>query len=418
VSERDRAAPWRRFALVLGLVALAASGIASWSLWRLARLQQTPAGAEAPVAPEPDRLELEAVELVDLPGWEKDLLAAALPALRRSCDVVESWADARVADALTLTMTPERWRPFCEGLAEIGPQHEGSIRALIAAELRPYAISNRGDSTGLFTGYYEPTLNGSRQPTERFRFPLYQRPAELVTVDLGEFREDLRGRRLAGRVDGGVLAPYFDRAEIEAGELSSRGLELVWVDDPYDAFFLHVQGSGRVELADGGFLRVGYAGQNGHPYFAIGKELVDRGALTLEEVSLQTIRAWLEANPDEAPAVLAQNPSFVFFRELAEEGPVGSLGVVLTPERSLAVDATFVPLGPPVWVDTLAPASEPVEIDRPWQRLMVAQDTGGAIRGPVRGDVFWGPGRDAAHIAGHMKHEGRLWLLLPRETNQ
>ena len=411
MSEAERVAYWRRLALLLGLVAVAASGIAAWSLWRLGRLQQMP-----PAALEPDRMELEAMELADLPGWEEDLLAGALPALRRSCEVVASWADSDTLDTLTSALNPELWRGICAQLVELGPGDEQPLRALFLSELRPYAVSNRGDLEGLFTGYYEPTLAGSRQQTERFRFPLYRRPPELVSVDLGEFREDLRGRRLAGRVEAGVLSPYFDRVEIEAGGLSQRGLELVWVDDPYDAFFLHIQGSGRVELVEGGFLRVGYAGQNGHPYFAIGRALVDRGVLTLEEVSLQTIRAWLEAHPEEASEVLAQNPSYVFFRQLHEEGPVGSLGVVLTPERSLAVDSAFVPLGLPVWVDTSAPASDPLAPARPFRRLMVAQDTGGAIRGPVRGDVFWGHGPDAAPVAGHMKHQGRLWLLLPRKS--
>ncbi|MGB5879900.1 MAG: MltA domain-containing protein [Thermoanaerobaculia bacterium] len=417
MSERERVAYWRRLALVLGLAAVAVSGVAAWSLWQLDRLRQMAPIEKPPVAPEPDRMELEAVELADLPGWEEDLLAAALPALRRSCEVVDSWADTGTADALTTALNPKAWRGICAQLVELGPSDEESLRALIASELRPYAVSNRGDPEGLFTGYYEPTLAGSRQPTEKFRFPLYRRPPELVSVELGDFREDLRGRRLAGRVEAGVLSPYFDRVEIEAGGLSERGLELAWVDDPYDAFFLHIQGSGRVELVDGGFLRLGYAGQNGHPYFAIGRALVARGVLTLEEVSLQSIRAWLETHPEEAPEVLAQNPSFVFFRELEEEGPVGSLGVVLTPERSLAIDSAFVPLGLPLWVDDTAPASDPLAPDRTIRRLMVAQDTGGAIRGPVRGDVFWGHGADAAHIAGHMKHQGRLWLLLPRKLD-
>ena len=416
MSERERVAYWRRLALVLGFVAVAAVGLAAWSLWRLGRFQQILPVEEPAVALEPDRLELEAVELTDLPGWEEDLLAAALPALRRSCGVVDRWTKTDTADALGWALKPEQWRDFCAQLDELEPNNEEALRALLATELRPHAVSNRGEPEGLFTGYYEPTLAGSRQPTDRFRFPLYRRPPELVTVELGEFREDLRGRRVAGRVEAGALSPFFDRVEIEAGGLADRGLELVWVDNPNDAFFLHVQGSGRVELVDGGFIRVGYAGQNGHPYFAIGKALVDQGVLPLEEVSLQSIRAWLEANPEEAPELLAKNPSFVFFHELEEEGPVGSLGVVLTPERSLAVDSTFVPPGLPVWVAASAPAGDPLAPDRPFRRLMVAQDTGGAIRGPVRGDVFWGPGRAAAHIAGHMKHQGRLWLLLPRET--
>ncbi|TNF71995.1 MAG: murein transglycosylase [Acidobacteria bacterium] len=420
MSERASVAYWRRLALVLGLVAVAAGGLAAWSLWRLGRLRQASPIAAAPAAVEPDRIVLEAVELADLPGWEEDLLAEALPALRRSCEVVNGWTDADTdnGDTFGAALRLEHWQGICVRLGELGPGDEEPLRALIASELRPYAVSNRGEPEGLFTGYYEPTLAGSRRPTERYRFPLYRRPPELVTVNLGDFREDLRGRRLAGRVEDGALSPYLDRFEIEAGGLADRELELAWVDDPYDAFFLHVQGSGRVELEEGGFLRVGYAGQNGHPYFAIGRALVDSGVMTLEEVSLQSIRAWLEANPEEAPEVLAQNPSFVFFRELEEEGPVGSLGVVLTPERSLAVDSTFVPLGLPVWVDTAAPAGDPDAPDRAFRRLMVAQDTGGAIRGPVRGDIFWGPGQIAAHISGHMKHPGRLWLLLPRTAEE
>lgn len=417
MCERVSVAYWRRLALVLGLVAVVAGGVAAWSLWRLGRLEQMLPTEEPPVVLEPDRIELEAVELSDLPGWEEDLLAEALPALRRSCEIVGGWTDTDSTHVLSSALNPEHWRGICAQLVELAPGDEEALRALLASSLRPYAVSNRDEPEGLFTGYYEPTLAGSRRPTEKFKYPLYRRPPELVTVDLGDFRDDLRGRRLAGRVDAGALTPYYDRVEIEGGGLADRGLELVWVDNPYDAFFLHIQGSGRVELADGGSLRVGYAGQNGHPYFAIGRALVDMGILTLEEVSLQSIRAWLEANPEDAPAVLAQNASFVFFRELEEEGPVGSLGVVLTPERSLAVDPTFVPLGLPVWVDASAPAGDPLAPDRPFRRLMVAQDTGGAIRGPVRGDVFWGPGRTAAHIAGHMKHPGRLWLLLPRQTD-
>jgi membrane-bound lytic murein transglycosylase A len=266
--------------------------------------------------------------------------------------------------------------------------------------------------------------------------PLYRRPRDLVAVDLGEFREALRGQRIAGRLAGDRLVPYADRAAIEDGALAGRRLELLWVDDPIDAFFLQVQGSGRVELPNGTSVRVGYDGQNGHPYFAIGRELVERGEMPLEQVSMQSIAAWLRAHPDEAPAVTARNASYVFFRELEGDGPVGSQGVALTPERTLAVDVEFLPLGAPVWVDTVYPPEEesaapqtaaaevagavavaqdlPLPPPPPLQRLFVAQDTGGAIRGPVRGDVFWGAGDRAASIAGRMRSEGRLWLLLPR----
>ena len=242
------------------------------------------------------------------------------------------------------------------------------------------------------------------------------RPPELVQVDLGSFREDLAGRRVAGKLDERRLVPFADREQLSDGVLADRGLELVWVDDPIAAFFLHIQGSGRVELADGGEMRVGYDGQNGHAYTAIGRELVAREELTIEEVSLQSIRAWLKAHPDAAAEIMNTNRSFVFFRELRGEGPVGSQGVALTPRRSLAVDRRHVPLGVPIWLDASVPAATTDAEDGPFQSLMVAQDTGGAIRGPVRGDVFWGHGGEAEQIAGRMKHAGRIWILLPKSV--
>ena len=245
--------------------------------------------------------------------------------------------------------------------------------------------------------------------------PLYIRPPELVSVDLGRFRADLKGKRIAGRVEDGALVPYFDRTAIQEGALDGRGLELVWVDDPVDAFFLEIQGSGRVVLPDGSEMRLGYAGTNGFQYTAIGRELVS-AAPSPRRGSMQSIRDWLQANPEAGSEVMRTNASYVFFRELSGEGPVGSLGVALTPERSLAVDPLFVPLGVPVWLDTTFPAGASGDPGGtlPLRRLLVAQDTGGAITGPVRGDVFWGHGEDAAATAGTMRQPGRLWLLLPK----
>jgi membrane-bound lytic murein transglycosylase A len=306
------------------------------------------------------------------------------------------------------------WLPLCDRAeASANAADPQALRALATELLRPVEVSNGGDPAGLFTGYYEPTLRGSRTAHDRFTVPLYVRPPELVSVDLGRFRADLAGKRIAGVVDAGALVPYFDRTAIDAGALGGRGLELVWVDDPVDAFFLEIQGSGRIELDDGTRLRIGYAGQNGYPYVAIGRELVARGALAKEQVSMQSIRAWLLEHPDEAVAVMRKNASYVFFRELPSDGPLGSLGVPLDPGRSLAVDPLFVPLGVPVWIDTTLPPAEDGG-ERPLRRLVVAQDTGGAIQGPVRGDVFWGGGDEAADLAGRMRQPGRLWLLLPR----
>ena len=363
--------------------------------------------------PPEDRLVLRSASFADLPGWEKDAVADALPAFLASCRRFARQSPTEEVAPMEVGGTVGDWLPLCrqaEGLS----REDGALRAFLEQELVPFAVFNNDEAEGLFTGYYEPTLQGSRKKHGRYRIPLYRRPKDLVQIDLGEFREDLAGKRLAGRLEGGSLRPYPDRAAIDGGAVARHGLELVWVDDPIDAFFLHIQGSGRVELEDGGFLRVGYAAQNGHPYFAIGRELVSRGALTLKQVSMQSIRHWLEENPDQADAVMARNPSYVFFRNLDGAGPVGSHGAVLTPGRSLAVHRKFLPLGAPVWLAASAPALDDEEPDEPLQRLMIAQDTGGAIRGPVRGDVFWGPGDEAAERAGRMKHTGRMWLLLPR----
>jgi membrane-bound lytic murein transglycosylase A len=235
----------------------------------------------------------------------------------------------------------------------------------------------------------------------------------LVEADLGTFLPDLRGRRLAGIVRDGRLHPFADRTTISAGALAGRGLELAWVDDPADAFFLHIQGSGRVTLAEGGVLRLGYGGWNGFPYVAIGRFLVEDGILTREQVSMQAIRAWMDAaGPEAAAALMARNPSYIFFRRLdlpPEAGPIGTLGAPLTPMRSIAVDRTQVPLGLPVWVSGRDPLT-----DQPLRRLTVAQDTGGAIRGPARADLFTGWGTDAANRAGRLRDPAALILLMPR----
>ena len=233
-----------------------------------------------------------------------------------------------------------------------------------------------------------------------------------MSVALGDFRTDFAGERIAGRVVDGRLRPYPSRGDIVAGTLAGRGLEIAWVADPVDAFFLQIQGSGRLALPDGRIVRVGYDGQNGRPYTAIGRVLVEEGALAREAVSMQSIRAWLAAHPDRAEGVMNANSSYVFFRRLAGDGPIGAQGVALTPQRSIAVDPRFVPYSVPVWLDATAPT--PDGGAAALRRLMIAQDTGGAIRGPVRGDVFWGAGEDAAAIAGRMNDRGRWWILLPR----
>jgi membrane-bound lytic murein transglycosylase A len=311
------------------------------------------------------------------------------------------------------------WQPFCTAIGVLrgtrAAEGVAALRTLIERELAPWAAANGAEREGLLTGYYEPELAGSRTRSQRFRFPLYLDPRDRQVVDLGEFKQELAGRKITGMVRGGRFRPYWDRGEIERGALAGRRLELAWVDDPVALFFLQIQGSGRVVLPDGSFVRIGYDGQNGHDYTAIGRLLIERGGLTKDEVSLQTIRAWLRSHPESAGALMNENRSYVFFRLLSGQSPEGASGVELTAGRSLAIDDEHLPYGVPLWIDSTAPAvPELGRAEQPLRRLVVAQDTGGAIRGAVRADLFLGPGREAEELAGRMKQRLRYWLLLPK----
>jgi len=367
-------------------------------------------GACAPVVP-PDRVALTPVEFADLPGWDKDDPRRAVAALARSCLVLAKKSAAMAIGPRGLAGRAADWRAPCReiaGQARSVDDADGA-RRFFERHFRAYAVRGTEGPDGLFTGYIEFSLKGSRRRTARYDVPLYARPRDLVTADLGAFSGAFRGRSIAGRVDRGRLVPYADRAAINDGALTGRGLELAWVDDPVDAFFLAIQGSGRVQLSDGSIMRVGYAGKNGHAYTAIGRVLVEMGALEREAVTMGSIRAWLAMNPALAGAVLAKNRSFVFFREIRGPGPIGAEGVALTAGISLAVDRKFLPLGVPLFVA----ADDPAGRLAPVRRLMVAQDTGGAIRGPVRGDIFFGYGARAAATAGQARLSGRYWILLP-----
>lgn len=348
------------------------------------------------------------VAFTDLPGWAEDRHAEILPALRTSCAAIARLPPDRPLGGTEATQaTAAALGPACTELATLPPT-DAAARAFLERRFRPVALGE-----GTLTGYFEPELRGSTRRSARFATPLHARPPELVEADLGTFIPDLRGRRVAGLVRDGRLHPFPDRAAIAGGALAGRRLELVWVDDPADAFFLHIQGSGRVVLDGGGVLRLGYAGWNGHPYTAVGRFLVEQGVLTRETVSMQAIRAWMaEAGPDQAAALMARNPSYIFFRRLdlpAEAGPIGTQGSPLTPMRSIAVDRTQVPLGLPVWIAGRDPLA-----DAPLRRLTIAQDTGGAIRGPARADLFTGWGPEAADRAGRMRDPAALFLLVPR----
>jgi len=257
--------------------------------------------------------------------------------------------------------------------------------------------------------------------SQRFNVPLYAPPDDLLTIDLTELYPELKGKRLRGRVEGRRVVPYWPRADIENGKGALDGKTLVYVDDAVEAFFLQIQGSGRVRLAEGGMMRIGYSDQNGHPFRSIGRLLIDRGELPLERASMQGIKEWGRRNPDKLGPLLDENPSYVFFREVPPpaagtpeaiiDGPIGTLGVPLLRERTLAADPRSIPLGAPVFLATTYPLSS-----RPLQRLMLAQDTGGAIRGALRVDFFWGFGDEAGRSAGRMKQDGQIWLLWPKNA--
>ena len=320
--------------------------------------------------------------------------------------------------------TVRDWQPACYRARQIGDTTDAAARRFFTRFFRPFRVVAGGNVEGRFTGYYEPELQGARERSARFSEPLHRRPSDLVKVPLGRFRSDAGGETLFGRVQDGTLVPYHSRAEIARGKLAGRGLAITWVDSRVDKFFLQIQGSGRVVLRDSSILRVGYAAENGQPYRAIGRDLINMGAIPREEMSMQAIRRWLAENPTRADALMNENPSYVFFRTLdslrADLGPLGAQGVPLTPEVSLAVDPGFVPYGAPLFLTTRRPAvgsGRRGSYDTstvPFRGLMIAQDTGGAIRGAVRGDVFWGAGDRAREVAGRMNASGRYAVLLPR----
>jgi membrane-bound lytic murein transglycosylase A len=350
-------------------------------------------------------------DFAELPGWGGDDAAAALAAFQRGCAVfAKSPGDAAVGPR-GIGGTAKDWQTACTAIHASGSS--ASARDFFQQQFTPYSVTGARGAEGLFTGYYEPELAGSRQRSAEYSIPLYRRPADLVMADLGEFRADLAGNSIAGRVVDGRLKPYSTRAEIDAGALAGQELELLWVADPVDAFFLQVQGSGRIRLVEGGTTRVGFAAHNGHGFVSVGRILVEDGKLTKDQATAQTVAQWLKDHPAEASGIMARNPRFIFFREIEGDGPVGAQGVVLTPERSMAVDSALLPLGAPFWIDTTWPVGTG-QAGQPLQRLMVAQDVGGAIKGAVRGDLFWGTGTQALEVAGRLKQSGRYFILLPK----
>jgi membrane-bound lytic murein transglycosylase A len=399
-------------ALLLAAAKRSRSGLAALAVALLAAACVT-APPPAPPAPRPSLpATYRPVSFGALPGWATDQVDLAWPAFRVGCAALARPGAARA----------ELWTPICAAAERVDERDATAIRAFFESHFIPYQVlAADGSDTGTITGYYEPLLAGSRTKSERYSVPLYAVPDDLLTIDLVALYPDLKGKRLRGRLDGHRVVPYWSRADIDRGKAPLDGKVLVYVADPVEAFFLQIQGSGRVALDDGSVVRVGYADQNGHPYRSIARVLIDRGEIEASRASMQSIRDWGRRHPAELPALLDENPSYVFFREVPTpapgtleariDGPIGTLGVPLAAERTLAVDPRSIPLGVPVFLATTYPLS-----DSPLRRLMLAQDTGGAIRGALRADFFWGFGDDAGREAGRMKQDGRMWILWPKDA--
>ncbi len=333
-----------------------------------------------------------------LEGWNNDQLSQSIPPLLAQCPKLEKKST--------------KWNKICQRASTLDISNEKRVNQFYKRYFQPHKIiGNNHQNTGLITGYYEPLLKGSYTKSKRYNYPIYQKPKDLMRVDAAHNLLKVKDNKARGRMVNGKIRAYYSRAQIDSNKQPLKGNELLWVDSSDDAFFLHIQGSGLVELEDGSIIGVAYADQNGHPYRAIGRDLINMGAIEKEDISLQTIKAWLTENPQQAGALKNKNPSYIFFslRSDVELGPRGSLNVPLTPERSVAVDRRIVPLGSPLWLNTTLPNS-----DQTYQRLVFAQDTGGAINGPIRADVFFGRGERAKQLAGEMKQEGKIFILMPK----
>jgi membrane-bound lytic murein transglycosylase A len=365
--------------------------------------------------------QLEPVAFHDLKGWAADDHAAALGAFRKSCDPILRRRKVK----MDVRPLERALREPCER-AELlkDPVNGETARIFFEQNFRPVRITKVGETEGFLTGYYEPEIEGSRTPGGGFAVPIYRRPPELVMKRPGVAKLKTPSRTAkrtrAGTRKAGRITPFHDRTEIENGALAGRDLEICWVNDEIDAFFTHIQGSARVRLRDGKILRINYAAQNGHPYLAIGRVLIERGIVPAEEMSMDKIRTFISEHREEGRELMLMNRSYIFFREVDELGPdaepVGAQGVSLTRDRSIAVDRSIHVYGTPFWIEAELPLEREGEL-APFRRLLLAQDTGGAIVGPARADIYFGAGIDAGTVAGRLRHPGKFFMLVPRSAD-
>jgi len=352
----------------------------------------------------------------ELPGWDKAELKQSLHTFQISCKAFIRQDPERVVGTDHIDLQVKDWQPACHAALKLKVDNEQTAKRFFQKWFAPVEFYDTKPVRGLFTGYYMPLLKGSYTKTDEYQIPLYELPNNLMTIDLGQFIPGKKSHKLVGRVEGNKFLPFYTREEINNGAIKDTAKVLVWVKSPVDRLFLEIQGSGIIEFEDGSKIYVGYDGQNGAPYTAIAGVLIKQGVMTKHNASMQAIKRYLEAHPEKMDKVINRNKSFIFFRKLSLDAALGSQGVALTPGYSLAIDKKWIPMGTPLWLSTTRPDSKEPDKNKPMQRLMIAQDTGGAIKGKVRGDVFWGGGDKATLIAGHMKNEGHYWLLLPRHA--
>jgi len=354
------------------------------------------------------------VAYADFKNWQSDNHEKALESFQISCGRIINYNGDR--DFKSFGKAKD-WKDVCEKALVINNYNDQQAREFFEINFDP--ITYRESEIGLFTGYYAPLYKGSRTKSDVYNAPLYAIPKDLQALSLGDFDLSLKGKLIVGEVKDNKFIPYKDRKQIDLGALDNQQLELVWLEKIEETFFLQIQGSGFIELDDGELMHLGYAQKNGRPYRAIGQYLIESGDIARADMSLQAILNWMEENPEASNDLMWKNPSYVFFQERENDKPVGSLGVGLTPGRSLAVDREFIPLGMPLWLETYIESDvEHAENQEHLNRLVIAQDTGGAIKGKTRGDVYWGIGDQAELKAGPMKDRGTYYMLVPKAITE
>lgn len=335
------------------------------------------------------RVSMAPVSFNDIPGWSDDNQAEAVVAFRRSCPKLVASPETKIAtDGGEKTVTPAEWKQICDRAALVPTTDRAAARQFFESNFRPQVVQ----SPGGFTGYFEPEMRGSRAPSRVFTLPVYRRPPDLTDQ------------------------PYYTRAEIEQGALKSKGLEIAWVQDPVALFEVQVQGSGRIHLAEGGTLSIGFDGSNNRPYTALSNVMAEMGVMKKEDANWPAIRDWLKRHPQQGREVMRRNERYIFFKDTKATVASGSEGVPLTAQRSLAVDTAFTPFGTPIWIETQRPVAGKPGATEPYRHLMIAQDTGAAIKGPARGDIFFGSTPQAADWAGRMVGGGRAIVLVPNRS--